>query len=87
MPTATVKVGSTAGLHARPASVFVSAVAASNHEVTLSFRDEEPVDASSLLSILTLGIEHGDEVTLNVNGNHAQDTLNELSRLLKQNLD
>lgn len=87
MTSATVKVGSTGGLHARPASVFVSAVAASDHNVTISFRDQDSVDASSLLSILTLGIEYGDEVTLHVDGDRAQDTLNELSGLLQQNLD
>lgn len=87
MPSATVKVGSTAGLHARPASAFVSAVAASGHDVTISFRDQDHVDASSLLSILTLGIEYGDEVTLHVDGDRAQDTLNELSGLLQQNHD
>lgn len=87
MPSATVKVGSTAGLHARPASAFVNAVAASEHDVTISFGDEERVDASSLLSILTLGIEYGDEVTLHVKGDRAQDTLDELSGLLQRNLD
>jgi phosphocarrier protein HPr len=87
MPSATVKVGSTAGLHARPASVFVAAVAASDHDVSISFRDQDNVDASSLLSILTLGVEYGDEVTLHVDGDRARDTLNELSGLLQKNLD
>lgn len=87
MPSTTVKIGSTAGLHARPASAFVNAVTASAHDVTISFGDEDRVDASSLLSILTLGIEYGDEVTLHVDGDRAQETLNELGELLQQNLD
>jgi phosphocarrier protein len=87
MPSATVKVGSTSGLHARPASAFVSAVAASEQDVTISFGDQDQIDASSLLSILTLGIEYGDEVTLHVTGDRAQGTLDQLAELLQRNLD
>ncbi|WP_427136621.1 HPr family phosphocarrier protein [Pseudarthrobacter sp. S9] len=82
-----VKIGFTAGLHARPASAFVNAGAASEHDVTISFGTEDRVDASSLSSVLALGIEYGDEVTLHVDGDRAQEALNELGDLLRRNLD
>lgn len=65
MISRTAKVGSPNGLHARPASVFANAAEECGFEVTISLRGED-VDAASLLEVMTLGAEFGDEVTLSI---------------------
>ena len=66
MPKAerTVTIGSRVGLHARPASLFVQAVAATGHDVTITKSNGDDADAASILSVLALGVGHGDELSL-----------------------
>ena len=52
MISRTVAIGSSVGLHARPASVLAEAVDDSGVEVTIAF-DGEEADAASLLEIMT----------------------------------
>ena len=46
MASKTVKVGSSVGLHARPASIIAEKAAEFAEEITLGTPEEEPVDAS-----------------------------------------
>lgn len=64
MPSTTVAVGSTVGLHARPAAIIAEAAAGLPVMVTLATEDGEPVDAGSALMIMTLGAECGAQVTV-----------------------
>ena len=75
MRTATI--ASSVGLHARPASVFVQAVAASGAAVTLS-ADGRSVNAASILGVLSLGLGAGAAVTLESDDSAALDALVEL---------
>ncbi|HEY9411883.1 MAG TPA: HPr family phosphocarrier protein [Jiangellaceae bacterium] len=87
MPERTVVVASKAGLHARPAAVFVKAAAEQPAKVTIRKPDGDPVDASSILSIMTLGVEQGDEVVLSAEGDKADQSLDTLVALLERDLD
>jgi len=87
MPTATVTVGSASGLHARPASLFSQAALASGASVTIAKADGKPVNAASILGLLTLGVGHGEEVTLTTEGDNADEALASLTALLESNLD
>jgi phosphocarrier protein HPr len=87
MPTATVTVGSASGLHARPASLFSQAALASGATVTIAKADGKPVNAASILGLLTLGVGHGEEVTLTTEGDNADEALASLTALLESNLD
>lgn len=87
MPERTVVVASKAGLHARPAAVFVKAAAEQPVKVTIRKADGEPVDAASILSIMTLGVEQGDEVILAAEGDKAEQSLDTLVSLLARDLD
>ncbi|MFD1506627.1 HPr family phosphocarrier protein [Georgenia yuyongxinii] len=80
-------VASKVGLHARPAAVFVKAVTAAGIPVTIAKGDGEPVDATSILGVMTLGAGHGDEVTLTAEGEGADTVLDELAELLSTDLD
>jgi phosphocarrier protein HPr len=51
-------------LHARPAAVFVKAVVDSRVPVTIGRPGREPVDARSIVSVLSLDVRPGDEVVL-----------------------
>ncbi|NED95406.1 HPr family phosphocarrier protein [Phytoactinopolyspora alkaliphila] len=87
MPERKAVVASKSGLHARPAAVFVKAAAEQPTKVTIRKPDGQPVDASSILSIMTLGVEQGDEVILAAEGKDASAALDALGSLLEKDLD
>lgn len=83
----TVTVGSASGLHARPASVFTKAATQSGLRVLIGRPGAEQVDATSILSVMGLGVNQGDEVVLSSPDESAGDSLDELAVLLATNLD
>lgn len=89
MAERTVKIGSKVGLHARPAAMFVKA--ASEQPVKVKIKkvssDADPVDAASILGIMTLGAEYQDEVVLTADGDGADAALEALTDLLAKDLD
>lgn len=87
MPSRVVTIGSTSGLHARPARLFVEAAAAVGVPVTIRTADKPPVPANSMLSVLSLGARFGTEVTLEAEGEGAEAALDALADLLARNLD
>jgi len=87
MAERTVLIGSTHGLHARPAKLFTKAAASSGSAVTLAKGDGKPVNAASILGVISLGINHGDSVTLTAHGDNADTVLDGLVELLLTNHD
>lgn len=87
MPARNVTIASAVGLHARPASLFTQAVAASGLAVTITKDGRPPVDASSILHVMALGVKCGEQVTLAVEGAEADRVLDELVELLETDLD
>jgi phosphocarrier protein HPr len=83
----TVIVASRVGLHARPAMLFTQAAAASGLAVTIARPGGEPVDAASILFVMSLGVPNGEEVTLTADGPGADGVLDELVALLATDLD
>lgn len=83
MPSRTVTVASTVGLHARPAGLFAAEAAKQAVAVTIGKPGDEAVDARSVLSVLTLDVRHGDEVVLTADGDGADDALDALEALLR----
>jgi phosphocarrier protein HPr len=86
MPERTVTIASAHGLHARPASLFVQAVTASGLPVQLT-KGDKTLNAASILGVISLGIEHGDRITLSVEGDGADAVLDSLVELLTSDLD
>ena len=82
-----VTIGSKVGLHARPASLFAKAVKDAGVPVKIAKDGKPPVNAASLLSLLTLGAEFGDEVTLSAEGEGAETALDGLAAMLGRDLD
>ena len=87
MSQRTVVVASRVGLHARPASIFTQAVSASGVDVTIAKPGEEPMDASSILMVMAMGVGGGEEVVLEADGADADRVLDELVALLETDLD
>lgn len=85
MPSQTVTLTNSTGLHARPAKVFAQAVGASGHQVRLS-KGETTVNARSVLSVLTLDCHAGDEITIEVEGDDAATVLSDLVALVESGL-
>lgn len=87
MTSRTVTIGSKVGLHARPASLFAQAVASCGITVMLTDSTDKTVNAGSILSVLSLGIEFGDSVTLTSDDEGAEHALESLAQLLASELD
>lgn len=86
MPERTVTIGSAHGLHARPASLFVQAVTASGLAVQLT-KGDKTLNAASILGVISLGIDHGDQITLAAEGDNADAVLDSLVELLTTDMD
>ncbi|QPK82512.1 HPr family phosphocarrier protein [Corynebacterium qintianiae] len=87
MATKTVKVGSTVGLHARPATIIADAAGEYDEEVVLTRvgdDEDDETDAASSLMIMAMGAEFGDEVTVTSDNAEAVD---KIAALIEQNLD
>ncbi|MFC4375170.1 HPr family phosphocarrier protein [Nocardia halotolerans] len=84
MPSTTVTVGSSVGLHARPAALIAEAVGAAGVPVTIALPDGDPVDAGSALMIMTLGAGQGAEVVVTTDD---QPTLDRIVELVASDLD
>lgn len=87
MPQRHVNVGSSVGLHARPATLFVQAVAKQGIAVTIGRPGSDPVDARGILGVLGLGVKSGEEVVLTAEGDGADAALEQLATLLATDLD
>jgi phosphocarrier protein len=87
MPERHVKVASSVGLHARPAALFTQAAGKQPLPVTIAKAGGNPVDAKSILLVLTLGVGHGEEVVLSSDGDGADEALDTLAALLATDLD
>ena len=87
MATRTVTVASSVGLHARPATLFTQAAAATGLDVTIARDGADPVNAASILAVLGLGVGHGESVVLEADGDGADSALDALVDLLSQDLD
>ena len=87
MASKTVTVGSSVGLHARPAAIIAEAADGYDDEITLSLvggDDEEGVDAASSLMIMTLGAEKGAEVVVTSDNAEAVEAI---AALIEKDLD
>ena len=87
MAERTVKIASSSGLHARPASIFAKAAGEQLATVTIEKVGGNAVQASSILMLMTLGAGHGDEVVLRAEGDGAEESVNALGDLLEKDLD
>ncbi|MDR0620873.1 MAG: HPr family phosphocarrier protein [Deltaproteobacteria bacterium] len=75
------------GLHARPASDFIKA--ANRFKAKIKIRRKEvptDVNAKSIVSLLTLGLEKGAEVVISAEGEDETQAVNSLFDLIETGL-
>lgn len=84
MPSTTVTVGSSVGLHARPAAIISTAAQGFDAAVTIAKPGDAPKDAGSSLMIMTLGANHGDEVVVD---SEDEAAMRRIASLVEQDLD
>jgi phosphotransferase system HPr (HPr) family protein len=87
MAQRTVVVGSTSGLHARPAALLVKAAGEQPATVRLRVGDRPPIDTRSILAVLAQRVKQGTEVTLEAEGEGAEQAVAALAELIARNLD
>lgn len=83
-------IASRIGLHARPAAIFAEAAGKVPVEVTIALDGDsadDAMDASSILSLMSLGAANGDVVVLRADGPGAADALDALVKILETDLD
>lgn len=85
--TRTVRIGSSHGLHARPAKIFVQEAKSAGIPITVQKGSGTPVDAASILGVIALGADHGDYVTLTADGDNAAAVVDRLTELLTTDHD
>ncbi|MBM3716381.1 MULTISPECIES: HPr family phosphocarrier protein [Microbacterium] len=85
--TRTVRIGSSHGLHARPAKLFAQAAKEAGIPITIAKDAGKPVNAASILGIIALGLDQGDYVTLTADGDGADAAIERLSELLTTDHD
>ncbi len=82
-----ISVEHSVGLHARPAAQFVQT--ASEYESTIQVKnltsDTDPVDAKSILSVLTLGVQQGYEIEIAAEGADELEAIAALKALIEAN--
>ena len=72
-----VQVKNRLGLHTRPATMIVKLLQNSKSDVSFTCR-KETINAKSILSILMLAAKKNSRITITVDGEDADNTLNRL---------
>ncbi|MDO4613745.1 MAG: HPr family phosphocarrier protein [Actinomycetaceae bacterium] len=89
MAEKTVVVGSSVGLHARPATLVAEAADEFDDDILLFMEgdegdEDEGVDAASALLIMTLGAKHGDRVVVRSDNAEAVE---KVAAMIEKDLD
>ena len=85
MQTIRLRVINPVGLHARPAAEFVKSAAQFKSRISVRnlTRQSASVDAKSILSVLTLGVEKDHEVELTAEGEDEVHAIRFLRQLIE----
>jgi phosphocarrier protein len=84
MPEITLTINHGAGLHARPASLFVKTASQFGSDITVT-HGERVANAKSMLKVLTLGANKGASIIVNAEGADADAALDALQELVDNN--
>lgn len=76
-----IKIKNASGLHARPAALAVKEAGKYKSNITVKKGIKE-VNLKSLLSVLSLGISKGEEITLKIDGIDEVEAMRNISSLL-----
>jgi len=78
-----VVVANKQGIHARPAEMFVRRAQQFKSKIEI-VRDDYRVEAKSIMNLLTLGAAQGTELTLEAEGDDAQEAVDALAEVVEK---
>jgi phosphotransferase system HPr (HPr) family protein len=83
----TITINHSAGLHARPASMFVQTANKFTSDISVQniTADSNISNAKSILSVLTLGVVQGHEIEIIAEGDDAEQAIAALESLVLNN--
>lgn len=89
MPEVSIDVNHEAGLHLRPAALFVQTAAAfqSDIKVRNASRDTPFKNAKSALEVMMLSVSQGQTIVVHAEGEDAQEALDALVNLVNNNFE
>lgn len=89
MPEIEITVNHEAGLHLRPAAVFVQTAAKYRSTIKLQNVSKETgfQDAKSAMGVMLLKVSKGDKILINAEGDDAQAALDGLTRLIESDFE
>lgn len=74
-----------AGIHARPAGLFIKEASVFPCTVTIRKGSKE-VDAKRILGVMGLGVKCGEEIIVKAEGEREEEAILALSKFLEENL-
>ena len=87
MPSIEIVVNHSVGLHARPAAEFVKTASLFPCDIQVCnlTTKGDPVNAKSILSVLTLGVNQGHSIRVDAQGEEAEQALTSIQELVAKN--
>ncbi|WP_400164467.1 HPr family phosphocarrier protein [Brevibacillus sp. TJ4] len=82
MLTKTFTIQNPSGIHARPATLFVQKATSFPCEVNV-IKGSKKINGKSIMGLMTLGAAKGDQITLEISGEQAEEAMEELGKLLE----
>ena len=80
-----VKLLNKVGLHARPAALFVQTAKKFKCNITvINTKNDQTANAKSILEVLALGADYGDEIIIQADGPDENDAIKKLVDLIKK---
>ena len=84
MYSQSIKILNKAGLHARPASLFIKTAAKFNSDIYIKFSGKT-INAKSIVSVLSAGINSGSEIEMTAEGADEKAAIKSLVELIHSN--
>ncbi|PKM41786.1 MAG: phosphocarrier protein HPr [Firmicutes bacterium HGW-Firmicutes-6] len=81
-----VIVNNKAGLHAKPASLFVQKANNFKSEIYIK-KDATRVNAKSIMGVMILAVQRGDEIQIEANGDDEKRAVEQLKQLIENRFD
>ena len=76
-----VTIGLASGLEARPAAMLVQVASQFNSEIYVEI-GKKKVNAKSIMGMMTLGLDSGEEIMLSANGEDEEAAMSSIERYL-----
>jgi phosphocarrier protein NPr/phosphocarrier protein len=82
-----LEIGNRLGLHARAAAKMVAVASRYDARIRVRSGDRQPVDAKSIMGLLTLGAAQGTKLYISVDGDDEEQALAALTDLFERHFD